>query len=485
MAKSESPVKKWSLKLSEVLQAVGGRSGFAGELAFSGVGTDTRKSLEGQLFIALKGDNFDAHDFLAQAVQAGASGILIHRRPEGWTAPSSVAVIEVGDTLTALQDLARAWRRRCQFKVVGITGSNGKTSTKEFARAVLETEFRVHATKNSFNNHWGVPLSLLAASPDTQVVLQEMGMNHRGELSKLVQIAEPDLVLVTMVGRSHIGELGSQEAVAEAKEEIYLGAPHAVQIFNLDNHWTIPMLQRARVAKTARQILTFSSFREADVQLRAAGMSDFSLEVTGKIGGEAGQARVPVVGRHNVVNLMAAASIATALGVKPSAIWAGLTRCRGAWGRNQVVRLSSGAKVLFDGYNANPESMTALIKNLYEIDVPGQKVVVLGEMMELGHESAQAHREIGELVARSGVDVVWFMGPHRADFEAGIKAEGFSKTLFISDGYEESLARKVGSMLNPSDIAVVKGSRAMKMERVLQHWHPLDFGTYGSSSRSE
>ncbi|MGE0762614.1 MAG: UDP-N-acetylmuramoyl-tripeptide--D-alanyl-D-alanine ligase [Bdellovibrionales bacterium] len=478
-------MKKWQLSLADALSGTGGQTDFGGSVSavhFSGIGTDTRKSLAGQLFVALKGDRFDAHDFLPAAIEAGASGLLVHQDIKHLKVPAAVVVIRVSDTLHALQSLAHAWRRRCGFKVVGITGSNGKTSTKEFTRTILENHFKVHASQGSFNNHWGVPISLLAASPEDEVVVQEMGMNHSGELTELTRIAQPDISVVTMVGRSHIGEVGSQEAVADAKEELYLTAPQAIQIFNLDNHWTIPMLQRARQRRQAKRIMTFSSFREADVQMRVERLADFALEISGKIGGREGRATVSVVGRHNVVNLMAAASIAYALGMKAEEIWREMPRCRGAWGRNQVVDLKSGAKVLFDGYNANPESMTALLKNLFEIEVSGQKVVVLGEMMELGHESAKAHREIGELVARSGFDVVWFMGPHKADFQAGMEAEGFSKTFFVSDGYEESLARKVGSMLNPSDIAVVKGSRAMKMEQVLQQWQPINFTVYGSSS---
>jgi UDP-N-acetylmuramoyl-tripeptide--D-alanyl-D-alanine ligase len=468
---------KWQLGLNEVLAATGARCAYPGAVNFTGVGTDSRRDLTGQLFVALVGERFDAHDFIKSAVDQGAAGLLVHKStPETDAVAAKIPVIETQDTLSALQSLARYWRRKHKFKVVGITGSNGKTSTKEFAKTVIASQFRTHASEGSFNNHWGVPMSLLAAPPGTEVVIQEMGMNHSGEITRLCEIAEPDIVVVTMVGRAHIGELGSQEAIAGAKEEIYKASPNAVQVFNLDNQWTIPMFERGRKALPRNKVFSFSGFRpEADVQMRAERMLDFRLEVTGQIKGVEGRAIVPVIGRHNVVNLMAASALGLALGIPPKNIWAGLAKCRPAWGRNQLVHLQNGMPVVFDGYNANPESMAALIKNLLEMDVAGKKIMVLGEMKELGHESARAHRELGEMVARSGVDLVWFMGPSMANFEAGLKAEKFEKSYFVSDTYEEKVARKLASMLNPTDIAVVKGSRSMEMEKVLQAWNPVDF----------
>jgi UDP-N-acetylmuramoyl-tripeptide--D-alanyl-D-alanine ligase len=468
---------EWKLSLKEVLKATSGKSTFSGDVIFTGIATDSRKALTGQLFLALVGDRFDAHQFLSSAIQQGTAGVLVHKTmPELEAVAKKIPVIQVADTLKALQSLGHYWRQRWKYKVIGISGSNGKTSTKEFTRTLLEGHFRCFASQGSFNNHWGVPMSLLAAQPDTEVIVQEMGMNHAGELARLVEIAEPDVVLCTMVGRAHIGELGSQAAVAAAKEELYLRSPQAKQIFNLDNEWTLPMFERAQKHLPPGQVITFSSFnRDADVQMRAESIAGFRLEVSGQIDGVEGMANVPVIGRHNIVNLMAAASIGLAMGIAPRTLWQDLPRCRGAWGRNQLVHLKNGTAVLFDGYNANPESMAALLKNLFEMDVKGKKVAVLGAMMELGHEASRAHRELGELVARSNVDLVWFMGPNKADFEAGLKGEKFSKTYFISDSYEESVAREVGSVLNPFDVAVVKGSRAMEMEKVLLHWQPVDF----------
>ncbi len=287
--------KPWQLAIEEVLSATGGTCTAKGQVVFTGIGTDTRRSLNGQLFIALKGDRFDAHDFIAKAVQAGAKGLLVHRKTaEMVQVPADVPVIEVEDTLLALQDLATYWRRKWKFKVLGVTGSNGKTSTKEFARAMLENHFRIHASHGSFNNHWGVPLSLLAAGPDCEVVIQEMGMNHSGEITRLAQIAEPDVTVVTMVGQAHIGELGSQEAVAKAKEELYLAAPNSLQLFNIDNEWTRAMWERAKDKLAPEKVITFSSFSaSANVNLRVERMSHFSLVVTGTIANVKGEVTVP------------------------------------------------------------------------------------------------------------------------------------------------------------------------------------------------
>jgi UDP-N-acetylmuramoyl-tripeptide--D-alanyl-D-alanine ligase len=368
----------WILSAEEVVKATGARVSRPVEegFCFDGVGTDTRKSLHGKLFIALKGDNFDAHEFLSEAQKAGAKAALVHRRPEGLD--PSFPLFEVDDSLIALQALATYWRLKHKFLVLGVTGSNGKTTTKEFAKAVIGSKKRTYASQGSFNNHWGVPISLLSADPDCEVVVQEMGMNHKGEIAALCAIARPDVVLCTMVGTSHIGELGSQRGVAEAKEEIYIHSPQASYIFNCDNEFTRAMYDKYKNHKVG--VRTFSSFNEdADVHLRADRFDLNGLHLVGHIGGEKGEAQVKSFGRQNVVNLMAASSLALAAGLKPKDIWAALPLCAGAWGRNQWLEHDSGARVLFDAYNANPESMSALLKNLYELmDVPGRRILILG-----------------------------------------------------------------------------------------------------------
>lgn len=461
--------------IEQVVQATGGEILQRGAEKFVGVGTDSRRDLTGQIFVALKGETFDGHQFLEAAVKAGALALIVHQDQNLPSTSSSVTIVRVKDTLEALQDLASNWRSRIQAKVVAISGSNGKTTTKEFSQAILSQKFKMAVSPNSFNNHWGVPISLLSVGPDVEVAVLEMGMNHSGELRRLCEIARPDVALITMVGRAHIGELGSQQAIVAAKEELYQSTA-TCQIFNLDNEHTIAMHERARTNAQVKRILTFSSFRSGvDVSLRVTQMELGSITVTGHIGGVEGQAVVPVFGRHNISNLMAASAVALAASMKPEEIWPSLAKCHSHWGRNQMVNLKSGAVVLFDAYNANPESMAMLMRNFFEVPAKGKKVAVIGEMLELGAEAENLHRELGELVGKTDLDLVWFIGSKGAAFKLGLEQAGFKKTSYFSDGYEQTLAKKIASVLNPDDIVVIKGSRGMRLERVLEAWDPVNF----------
>lgn len=460
--------------LKEVSEATKGRILSTVDKTFFDVGTDTRANLSGQIFIALKGDAHDAHDYVVKAVTAGAKCLIVHREtPELTLLKDKVSIVVVNDTLKALQDLAHYWRKKIKAKVVGITGSNGKTSTKEFAATILGRQFKVCASKGSFNNHWGVPLTLLQATKFDDVVLVEMGMNHAGELTTLSQIAEPDIVVVTTVGRAHIGGFGTEDAIAKAKQEIYLANPNALQIFNYDNGHTLKMFEETSKKLGPDCCRAFSSFAAgAEVGLRATVMTIDSLQIVGHIGGIKGEARVPVFGRHNVVNLMAAATIAFTFGMEPEQIWASLPYCQTVWGRNQLVKLSNGTQVLFDGYNANPDSMTMLMKNLFEIHCEGKKVAVLGEMLELGDDADKLHRELGELIGNTDVEMIWFYGPHGKSFEEGLRASSESKSLIVTKDFDAETAKRMHEVLEEKDLVVIKGSRGMKLERVMQTWNP-------------
>jgi UDP-N-acetylmuramoyl-tripeptide--D-alanyl-D-alanine ligase len=468
------------LTLEELAKATGGTivkaaapsNGAAlGALAFREVNTDSRVEKKASLFVPLVGDRYDGHDFVAQAVTNGATAILASREIS-----TTVSVVRVQDTLKALQDLAHYWRRQLRGRVVGITGSNGKSTTKDFAATILKNHFRVTVSQKSFNNHIGVPLTLLSADREAEIVLLEMGMNHAGELTALSKIAEPDIVVCTMVGRAHIGNFGgSQQGVADAKHEIYIANPGAKKIFNYDNEYTLAMFEHTTKTQGTENTLVFSSFSAgAEVSLRATRLSFDGLHVTGHIGGVKGEADVPAFGRQNVVSLMAAATIAYVFGLEPETIWREFRNCRTGWGRNQLVKVEGGPTVLFDAYNANPDSMAALIKNFYEMNVHegGRKVAVLGEMLELGELAPAAHRELGEMVGNTDFDVVCFVGPSAKDFHEGIKASGFSKTSVVSNTYEEVLAKKLRDMLRPSDVVIMKASRGVQLERMLKIWQP-------------
>jgi UDP-N-acetylmuramoyl-tripeptide--D-alanyl-D-alanine ligase len=297
--------------------------------------------------------------------------------------------------------------------ILGLTGTNGKTTTKEFATSLISTRFKVHASKGSFNNHWGVPMSLLAISPADQIAIIEMGMNHLGELRLLSSIAEPDVVLVTMVGRGHLEGLGTIEGVAKAKAEIYESARvDAVFGFNIDNPHTRAMFERFSPKKPSDKILTFShDDPRADVSLQLISMHEKSLRFRGVIRKIPGEAEVPVFGAQNMTNLMAAATLALAAGLTPEEVWKAFPQCHTVWGRNQWVNIASGARVLFDGYNANPESMKAALDNFTLLKSSAGKFAVLGEMKEMGGHALELHRALGEHAARAGFAGICFCWP--------------------------------------------------------------------------
>jgi UDP-N-acetylmuramoyl-tripeptide--D-alanyl-D-alanine ligase len=445
---------------------------------FSAIGTDTRADLKDHMFIALKGEAFDAHQFLDKAVAQGATVLLVHEENDQVKKlAAGVSVILVKDTLIALQKLGNWARHQSKAKIVAITGSNGKTTTKEFTAALISTVKDVHYNKGSFNNHWGVPFTLLQLPINKEVAVIEMGMNHAGEITELVKIAEPDVVVCTMVGRAHVEFFGTIEKIAEAKEEIYKAAsPNALRVFNLDNTQTHNMYVRASQEFPRNKLMTFSSDDpRADVHMVISSMTMKELSIKGRIGGVEGQARVEVFGSQNLTNLMAAAALGLAVGMTPAQIWAGLPACKTNWGRNQLVHLKSGAQMIFDAYNANPDSMKALIDNVKLLNVSGRKVGVFGQMREMGTASPELHKELGVRVGAAGFDRVYFVGDDSNAFSEGLKQSGFAKEALIDHDFKETSAEDLAKYLKDGDIAVVKASRGTKLERYVFPCQPLDF----------
>lgn len=493
----------WSLSAQECAAAIEGRLEIIGgggltDVGLEGVGTDTRADLNGRVFIALVGDAHDAHNYLAQAIEKNARALIIHRdltadertalELSALKSGHGVAVIRVPDTLKALQDLARHWRHKCRALFFGITGTNGKTSTKEFAAAMIGSKLKVQWSKGSFNNHWGVPLSILSVEPSHDIAVIEMGMNHPGELKLLSKIVDADVVVCTMVGRGHLEGVGSIEGAALAKAEIYEFAPMgATFIFNLDNPHTLQMRNRFLSGDDGakRRSLSFSE-TSGDVSLKVTRMTADALEVSGQVRGVEGSAVIPVFGSHNVTNLMAASALALAAGLTPKEVWAALPLCRSAWGRNQWVKLASGARCLFDGYNANPESMGAALENTRLLEGFGSKRAILGEMRELGDHALALHEELGRRARESGLNDVLFFGPSAKAFTRGFAAAGGlpaaaglpatgGAQLHASETLDLESVRAFCSRLGASDYVLIKGSRGMSLEKALHELSPLDF----------
>jgi UDP-N-acetylmuramoyl-tripeptide--D-alanyl-D-alanine ligase len=457
----------WSIE--DVAAGTVGQLEQKGSREINGVGTDTRADLKGKVFFALKGTSFDAHEFAGLAAEKGAAALVIDK--DILKIPTDITVIKVENTLIALQHFSTWHRKRWAGKVVALTGSNGKTTTKEFVSTLLSLKFPVLATKGNLNNHIGVPLTLLELRAQHKFAIIEMGMNHGGEIEVLTKLAIPDVVLVTNVGRAHMESFGGIEKIALAKEEIYENAPDkATRVYNLDNSYTGTM--RARAPGGCR-VITYSSYaKDVDVSFKEKVLTLEYVEVSGHIGAEPGQVKIPSFGRQQVSNAMAAASIALACGVEAPLIWKGLANCKSGWGRSQIVELESGAKVLFDAYNANPDSCATALENFSLLASRGKKYIVFGDMLELGADSKKFHEEAGKLMAHIDPQAVLLIGEYAQEVEQGLKRAGFKKTIIISGTYEEKLARSFGAVLQTGDVVLVKGSRGMKLERVVEQWAP-------------
>lgn len=470
-------MKKWTLE--QIANWTKGQILSTHQTSFDKVGTDTRADLEGQVFFALNGDNFNAHQFLKQAAQKKAGVLVVSEKTADLEEVKKlVSVILVSDTLQALQDMAHEYRKTLKAKVVGITGSNGKTSTKEFLKYLIQDDFKTHSNKGSFNNHWGVPLTLLGAGQDTEVIISEMGMNHSGEIKRLVEIAQPDVVVCTMVGRAHIEHFGTEKKIAEAKSEIYMYSnENTIRVFNQDQDLTFDMMYPVAKKYPASRMLSFSEKnKDADVFFKLEKFDSSGLLFGGQIASIWGSAQVPVFGKHNITNLMAASLLAYALGLSPEKIWKQLPKCQSEWGRNEFIKTQKEVDVLFDGYNANPESMGALIENLKSFEISGRKIIALGQMKELGTHAQNEHFNLGALVARQKFDAVFFAGENAADFKKGLESEGY-KSFYVDNDLTEGLKQQFIEVLRPKDFLAVKGSRGAQTERYVELCSPIGWKT--------
>ncbi len=443
---------------------------------FTGFSTDNRDpDIKGKLFIPLVGDNHDAHDYVTSAIENGATGALVHTWEKSWDGLlEQASFVEVKDTLQALQDFAKAWRGLFQGKVLALTGSNGKTTTKDFLFQILQNFGSVNASHGSFNNHWGVPFTLLQSDPTNRFCIVEMGMNHSGEIAKLMTIADPDLVTVTNVGRAHIGNFSDGiEGVARAKEEIYeLSKAESQLLFNLDNPWTLKMYEKYM----DRASYTYSTKNfSADVYFRIKEKTATGLTIEGQIGGELGKADLSFWGDHNVENLAAAVALAYIGGVKPGLIWPVLKNCHAGWGRNQWIDTESGLRVLFDGYNANPDSFATLLKNISPLTQQKKCIAVFGEMLELGENASIQHEELGEKAGKLTWEKCLFIGPSAKAFQTGWQKTAAPESLETFSDFKELNLDELKSTLTKSEILVVKGSRGGALERVISSLRPIEW----------
>ncbi len=444
------------------------------EAEFAGVSIDTRTLVAGELFVGIHGERFDGADFAKQAVASGAAGgVVPHGRgPERGGGPPFV-VIEVADTTAALQALARAVRRDSGTKVVAITGSAGKTTTKEVTSELLSARYRVARNQGNLNNHIGLPLSLLELRHRPEIAVVELGMNHAGEIRTLVGIAEPEVRVWTNVGEAHLGFFGSLDAIAEAKAEILEGAtPSTLFVANADDARVVRFLPGASIhggRRYAGRTVTFGIDRQADVQARSMvdrgidGIRAHVVTPKGEIDIE-----TPLIGRANLANLLAATAVALEFDVPLTSIAERAGTLRAAPHRGEIVRLAGGVTVIDDSYNANPTATLRALDVLASA-TPKRRVAVLGEMLELGSDAVRLHEEVGRAAVRAGVDLlVTVGGPPAAALAEAAVAGGLPRSRVRHASKSDEAADILTALIEAGDLVLVKGSRGVRTDRVVE-----------------
>jgi len=450
-----------------IAQATTGRVVF-GDPAVVGanVAVDSRTVTHGSVFFALAGERSDGHAYSAQAVEAGARVLVVSREDEvAAHERRGVAVVQVTDTLAALQDLAAWYRGGLRATVVGITGSTGKTTCKDLLTAVLRDHFDVVSTAGNRNNEIGLPLTVLSASDSTDVLVTEMGMRGLGQIARLAEIAQPQIGLVTNVGTSHIELLGTQDAVASAKGELVRAVPESGVVFlNGDDAFSDVLALDARAPVLRYGLKDSCAVRAEQVSVDETGCARFELV---SIDGCA-TAKLSIPGRHNVYNALGAAAIALHLGLEIDEVAAALGTAVVSAMRMELVESASGVTILNDAYNANPSSMRAAVETLRTMDTTGSRIAVLGDMAELGSLSEIAHFEIGELVAAANFDHLVTVGERALRIADGARAAGMAAERVRPCASSEEAVEVLDDLLERGDIVLVKASRVMGLERVVE-----------------
>ncbi|HEY3355549.1 MAG TPA: UDP-N-acetylmuramoyl-tripeptide--D-alanyl-D-alanine ligase [Polyangia bacterium] len=462
------------ITLAEAAAAMAAAPGGAAILAFSGVSIDSRSVRPGELFFAIRGERFDGHDYVAAALAAGAAGVVVERGRDAAQEAArgaGAAALAVADVRRALTDLARARRAALAPTVVGITGSNGKTTTKELTAAILEEAAGPDAvlrTGGNLNNDLGVPLTLLRLTPAHRYAVVEMGMSARGEIAALAALAAPQVGVVTNVAPAHLEHLGTLANIAHAKGELFAAlGPTGRAVLPDDEPLLEAEADAAAVAAAARyRFGAGAGARARVVALAPAG--EAGLDLTLALDGATVSCRLPLVGPHNARNAAAAAAAALALGLGPDLIARGLARGRTAAHRSAVA-LVGGRRVIDDCYNANPASTRAALETLTSLRRPGETAVaLLGDMLELGPEGPRLHEEVGALAARLGVDHLVVVGALGRAIAAGARAAGLDPARVVEAADAGAAAAAAHGRTRPGDWVLVKGSRGMRLEAALE-----------------
>ncbi len=430
---------------------------------------DSRTLSPGDLFVAIRGERFDGHAFVAAALAAGAAGAVVAQAPAGLEAgqgrPAPI-LVQVADTTRALQDAAREVRRRSGARVVAITGSAGKTTTKELTAAFLSAKYRVFRNKGNLNNHIGLPLSLLELRTRPDVAVVELGMNHPGEIRTLVAIAEPEVRVWTNVGDAHAGFFASADAIADAKAEILEGARAGdVLVANADDPRVI-----ARASRFAGRTVTFGLDERAAVRataVRTLGLDGTAATVATPQGAVA--LTTPLLGLGNLANLLAATAVALEFGVPLAAIASGAAEMKPAAHRGELLRLPGGITVIDDSYNSSPSALRRALEVVRDATGSARKVAVLGEMLELGEHATELHRESGRAAAAAGLDLlVTVGGPPAREMADAARAAGMPPNAVRHVASSDEAVALALETIRPGDLVLVKGSRGIRTDLVVE-----------------
>jgi len=448
--------------LSEVAAATSGRvvSGAPGSRV-DGVTIDSRRVDPGQLFVAIAGPRFDGHDFVAEAAARGAAAALVHRDVQ---APAGFALVRVADTTRGLADLARRARARAEVPVVCITGSAGKTTTKEMTAALLASRGPVLKTEGNLNNQYGLPLMLLRLRPEHAAAVLELGMSAAGELRELSGIARPDVAVITLVAPVHLEFFDSVDAIAAAKAEILEGlAEGGIAVLNGDD----PRVRRIGEAHRARggRVLWFGHDRAHDVSAENWRGTVHGMRFTLRAGGKAEDIALPLPGPHFLMNFLAAAAVAHHLGIGLDIIAERATTLKAASHRGEVVSLGQGITLLDDCYNSNPTAVEAAVTAL-GLSARGRRVAFLGDMLELGPTGPELHRQTGETVG-ARLDVLAAVGPLAAGFLEGARRAGLRPEALLAFPDSPAAAAAAPDLVQPGDAVLIKGSRGVRMEAIV------------------
>lgn len=447
------------LSLAEVLRVTNAETDSVAEIFFEGVTTDSRKITSGTLFVALKGENFNGEDFAQDALKKGAAAVLVSKN---FDKNIDGTIIKVDDTLTAYRQIAGAWRERFNIPIVAVTGSNGKTTTKDLTAAALNSLGNVQKTSGNFNNEVGVPITLLELNDKHKAAVVEIGMRGLGQIETLAQVVKPTIGIVTNVSEAHIELLGSIENIARAKGELV----EAIQaggtiILNADNVHTLAM---KNLVRDGVKILTYGLENDADFVAKNILIGSVSTEFTLSFRGKEYDFEIPMLGRHNVSNALAAIAAGYAVGLTVSEVQRGFSTLTTTKMRFEVIR-RDGLTIINDAYNASPASMRAAIKTTAEV-YNGRLIAVLGDMLELGDISERLHREIGAFLTENKFDTLITLGELGRFIAAGAREAGL-KNIYSFDTHEDA-AKKILELVRDGDTILFKASHVMHMEKIIE-----------------